>query len=478
MQKFVLFSLMLLVSLQAFAQETKTVEAEPPAVDEPVDPQGITQLKATDLLDKMDFKPKDVPANLTGEVAAEEMKVEVPPLVEYVIDSSGSMGQILTGKKTKIYVLKKILNKYLMAQWTEKASSGLRIFGGRRKKDCKDNFLAIAPANSNLASIESIVKSFEPVGMTPLAFALKDATKDLQGYNGPKRIVLFTDGEETCGQDPCKTVDQLKASTVDIKFFVVAFGLKDQLDTLKKLSCIGDMNQADNEEQLDNVFQDMDKNLNPNKNLFVESPEPKATVFLFKAETPNIIYRKFPANLGIEVPPGNYIAIVNLKPKFKFNEFTVPAKKRVILRVKGDGFFQANFMGKLMKIELLDKNKKAVKKFTSDVRVSLPQGRWSLRFYREPFYEKIIDNYLIVPNAEYLYNIEEAGAALVEDPKVRGIYVYDGKVALLGNHLTNFPIVLGKGVYEIRVDKTCVFKDVIMGSNKDIVRLNCDKVKK
>ncbi|UOF00182.1 vWA domain-containing protein [Bdellovibrio reynosensis] len=460
----------------AFAQEGS--DANIPAVDEPVDPQGIIQLKSSDLLDKMDFKPIDVPANLTGEVAAEELKEQVPPLVEYVIDSSGSMGQILTGKKTKIYVLKKILNKYLMAQWTEKAASGLRVFGGRRKKDCKDNFLAIPPKSGNLGAIEGVVKGFEPVGMTPLAFALRDATKDLKDYNGPKRIVLFTDGEETCGQDPCKTVEQLKASTVDIKFFVVAFGLRDQLDTLKKLACIGDMNQADNEEQLDELFQDLDKKLNPNKNLFVESPEPKATVFLFKASSPDIIYRKFPANLGIEVPPGDYVAIVNLKPKYKFQKFTIPAKKKITLRVKGDGYFQANFMQKLMKIELLDKNKKAVRKFTSDVRVALPQGRWSLRFYREPFFEKVIDNYLIIPNAEYVYNIEEAGAAIVDDPKVRGVYVYDGKVALLGNHLTNFPVVLGKGVYEIRVDKSCVFKDVIMGSNKDLVRLSCDKVKK
>ena len=55
--------------------------------------------------------------------------------------------------------------------------------------------------------------------------------------------------------------------------------------------------------------------------------------------------------------------------------------------------------------------------------------------------------------------------------------VYDGRFALLGNHLTNVPLVLGKGVYEVRVDEKCVFKDVIMGSNSGLVKLDCSKVK-
>lgn len=468
MKRILLLSLIVAFSASSFANE----------LDDNWKPEGVTKLKAEDMLDEMDFDPTKIKANEAVEVGAEDLKETTPPLVEYIIDSSGSMGQILHGKKTKIYVLKKVLNKYLLAQWSEKSASGMRVFGSRRKRDCRDNYLAIEPAASKLGAIEGIVKGLEPVGMTPLAFSLKDAYNDLKDYNGPKRIVLFTDGEETCGQDPCKMVDEIKKMAVDIKFFVVAFGLKDQMDTLKKLSCIGDMNQADDEQKLDELFQDLDKKLNPNKNLFVESPEPRATVFVFKAESPNVIYRKFQASTGIEVPPGRYLAIVNIKPKYKFSEFVIPPHKKVTLKVRGNGYFKADFVQKLMRIELLDKNKKVVKKFTSDERVGLPQGRWSLRFYREPFYEKVIDNYLIVPNAEYTYNIEEAGVAYVEDPQVKGVYVYDGRFALMGNHLTNFPLVLGKGVYEIKVDEKCIFKDVIMGSNKEIVKLNCDKVKK
>lgn len=467
MKKLILLAL-ILSALTSLAQEK----------DEPSVPQGMTQLKAEDLLDKMDFDPTKIPANAAGEVKAEDLPIAAIPLVEYVIDSSGSMGQLMGPKKTKIYVLKKLLARYLMSQWTEKTSSGLRVIGSRRKKDCKDNYLAIQPAQSKLGAIEGIVKSFEPIGMTPIGQALKDAYKDVQSYQGPKRVVLFTDGEETCGQDPCKIAAELSGKDVDLKFFVVAFGLQNQPDILNKLACIGDMSQADDEEKLEELFQDLDKKLNPGKNLFVSSPQPNATVFLFRAESPNEIYRKFHASGGIEVPPGKYLAIVNLKPKYKFAEFVIPPQKKVTLRVGGQGFFQANFVEKLMKIELLDTNRKVVKRFTSDVREPLPTGKWAIRLYRDPFFEKTLENYLIVPNAEYTYDIQEAGAVVVEDPKVRGIYVYDGRFALLGNHLTNVPVVLGKGVYEIRVDEKCVFKDVIMGSNSGLVKLDCSKVKK
>ncbi|CAE80792.1 VWA domain-containing protein [Bdellovibrio bacteriovorus] len=462
--------ILLVLTLCAFASSAQEK-------DEPSVPQGMTQLKAEDLLDKMDFDPSKIPANASGEVKAEDLPSTAIPLVEYVIDSSGSMGQLMGPKKTKIYVLKKLLARYLMSQWTEKTSSGLRVIGSRRKKDCKDNYLAIEPAQSKLGAIEGIVKGFEPVGMTPIGQALKDAYKDVEHYKGPKRVVLFTDGEETCGQDPCKIAAELSGKDVDLKFFVVAFGLQNQPDVLDKLACIGDMSQADDEEKLEELFQDLDKQLNPGKNLFVSSPQPNATVFLFRADSPNEIYRKFHASQGIEVPPGKYLAIVNLKPKYKFSEFVIPPKKKVTLKVGGQGFFQANFVEKLMKIELLDTNRKVVKRFTSDVRVPLPTGKWAIRLYRDPFFEKTLENYLIVPNAEYTYDVQEAGALVVEDAKVRGIYVYDGRFALLGNHLTNVPLVLGKGVYEVRVDEKCVFKDVIMGSNSGLVKLDCSKVK-
>lgn len=437
-------------------------------------PQGVTQVQAQDMLDNMDFNPETVAAQAAGEVIlGEETKATLPPLVEYVVDSSGSMGGLLDDKKTKIYVLKKLLSKYLLAQWTEKTASGLRVFGSRRKRDCSDNYLVIPPQDSKLAQIESLIKGLEPVGMTPLTKALQAASDDLKDYKGPKRIVLFTDGEETCGQDPCKMVEAIKKTEADIDFFVIAFGLKDQSESIKKLSCIGDIKQADSEGELESVLDELDKKLNPNKNLFVNSPIPDATVFLFKADQPQLLYRKFEAKSGIEVPPGEYIAIVNLEPKYKFSKFRVPGNRKTTLTVKGDGNFKAEFYKGLLKVELLNDKRVAVKKFKSDEVVKLPTGKWTLRIYRDPFFEKIVTDYIIVPNAHYNFLVEEVGVTMIDDPDLRGIYVHGPNGSLLGNHLTNVPLVLPKGVFSIKVDDKCVFNDVIMGADRRLLRLNC-----
>lgn len=467
MMKSFIFFFIISFALGTFAEES----------DEPVVKEGKIFLEPSDLLDKLDYDPRKVKVNSDGQASIEELASSLPPLVEYIIDSSGSMGQIMTKDKSKIYILKKLVSKYLVSQWSEKSSSGMRLIGSRRRKDCTDNYLALKPGHSNLGKIEGVVKEIFPVGKTPLGNSLKDAYKDLEFYKGPKRVVVFTDGEETCGQDPCKIADELRNKNVDLKFFVVAFGLKEQKDILSKLQCIGEMAQADSEEELEGLLENLNKSLNPQKNLFVESPNPNATVFLFKAESPNEMYRRFSASLGIEVPPGKYIAIVNLNPKFKFAEFEIAPKKRVTLKVRGEGKFIGNFIQGLVKIELLDKNRKVIKKFSSDKQTSLPIGRWGIRLYKDPFFEKVIENYLVVPNGDYVYDIVEAGAAIIDDPKVRGIYLYNAKGESMGNYLTNVPLVLPKGVYELRVENQCTFKDVSLGGGKkDLVRLDCRKV--
>jgi hypothetical protein len=448
------------------------------AEDDSLVSEGKVNLEQSDLMDRLNYNPKKIKENSSGEVEIEELQPVTTPLVEYIIDSSGSMGQAMGKDKSKIYVLKKLVSKYLVSQWSEKTSSGLRLIGSRREKDCEDNYLAITPGQSNLEKIETIVKDITPKGKTPLGSSLRDAYKDLEHYQGPKRVVVFTDGEETCGEDPCKIAEELGKKAVDLKFFIVAFGLKNQGDILNKLQCVGDMSQADSEEELEGLLQDLNKSLNPQKNLFVESPDPNATVFLFKANSPNELYRRFSASMGIKVPPGKYIAIVNLSPKYKFAEFEIKPTKRVTLKVKGEGRFVGNFKEKLIKIEILDKNRKVVKQFTSDKPTSIPIGRWAVRFFKTPFFEKIVEDYLIAPNGEYIYDIVEAGAVIIDDPKVRGIYILNLKGETLGNFLTNVPLVLPKGVYEFRVENKCVFRDISLGGGKNLVRLDCSKADK
>ena len=56
------------------------------------------------------------------------------PKIELIVDSSGSMGQLLGGNKTKMFYSKKVISKYLIDQWKENAQVGMRVYGSRQKK--------------------------------------------------------------------------------------------------------------------------------------------------------------------------------------------------------------------------------------------------------------------------------------------------------------------------------------------------------
>lgn len=460
-------------NLEKSETETGEAEKEESEKEEKSGVGRMTKVLPEDLLANPNFDAEKLVGNASGEIADEELIEQPNPLVMFVVDSSGSMGQNMTKKKTKIYILKKLLARYLTSQWTFKSSSGLRVFGSRREKDCTDNYLAIQPGESKLGHIEGVVKGLEPVGKTPLADSLQAAYDDIKSYKGPKRIILFTDGEETCGKDPCKVLKKIKTTDVNLQFFVVAFGLKDQTDTLVKLNCLGDLSMADSEEELENLLNKLNDELNPNKNLRVISPDPRATVFLYQADSKKEMYRKFEAQLGIEVPPGRYMAVVNLKPRFVFQEFVIPPKKKVTLKVAGDGTYKVDFIEGLLNVELRNKENKVIKKFKSDAPTSIPTGRWNFKIFRVPYYEKIVEDYLVVPNGNYEENIEDAGVVVVKDSKVRGLYVFDAKGGSKGNYLTNFPFVLPKGLYEIKVDVDCGFKEVIVDAKKEVQTLVC-----
>ena len=44
-------------------------------------------------------------------------------------------------------------------------------------------------------------------GETPISASLETAAREI---GGPGRIVLITDGKESCGRDPCRTARELK----------------------------------------------------------------------------------------------------------------------------------------------------------------------------------------------------------------------------------------------------------------------------
>ena len=161
--------------------------------------------------------------------------------VELLVDYSGSMGRWIG---EAIYTLKDILPKI-----PDTTSVALRVFGeyngqaGFQYVDlCKATRLVAYFKHENQENILKGLTEAKIGGMTPLEFALRETVeKDLRGVrvfnnsrndNKNKKIILLTDGDDTCGGDPCEYIRQFMKSHRDIQIDVV------QLGTSTNLMCL------------------------------------------------------------------------------------------------------------------------------------------------------------------------------------------------------------------------------------------------
>ena len=111
---------------------------------------------------------------------------------------------------------------------------GFRIYGHEgsnqeadRALSCRSTELLVPIAGVDKVRLLKQVDSFEPTGWTPLARALEEAGADFKpgGESVTNAIIMVTDGEETCGGDPCQVAAQLNAAEVEVVTHVVGFAL-------------------------------------------------------------------------------------------------------------------------------------------------------------------------------------------------------------------------------------------------------------
>ncbi len=426
---------------------------------------------------------------LEGEIeyAEERLDQALKPKVVILLDSSGSMGQLLDKQKSKMYYAKKLFGEYLRYQWREKADVGLVVYGGRRKQDCSDTYLAFPAGERNLGKIETTIKRLSPIGMTPIADSLEIAINQLKNYPGPKRIMIFTDGEETCGGDSCKTLEKaIQEKIVDLEMFVTGIGLDEKSKDLDKLRCLGKTFGAKTPEKLSQALYDINNSIGMSKdgsrtgnNLVVESPDPKAIVRLYELKDGKGVYvRDFMASYGIKVPPGKYSAEVMLDPVYTFKAFTIPPKKKVTLKVSGKGMVLVNFYKGLLDVEVLNRDKKVVQTFPSDEPALVKSGTYDIRIAGDPFFEQTERKFKIVPGGKHEINIEGVGIVQFSHPSNVGIHVYSANDKEVGAYLTNFPFVLRTGSYRFFLSDECDLPGITVRNEKQIQVLQCLKKKK
>jgi Ca-activated chloride channel family protein len=145
-----------------------------------------------------------------------------------VFDASGSMaGTDMNNPPTpRIKKVKEALEKVLPEVATTRRI-GLIDYGPGPANRCDNIELLLQPAPYSAARIMAAINKLVPAGRTPLTAAVREAARVLQFPHRSGVVVLLTDGEETCGGDPCSMAQALRDQGDNLVVHVIGYRMRD-----------------------------------------------------------------------------------------------------------------------------------------------------------------------------------------------------------------------------------------------------------
>ncbi|MFJ9978068.1 VWA domain-containing protein [Streptomyces cyaneofuscatus] len=165
------------------------------------------------------------------------------PKVELVLDVSGSMRTRDIDGQSRMNAAKQAFNDVLDAV-PEEVHLGIRTLGADypgddRKVGCKDTKQLYPVGPLDRTEAKTAVATLAPTGWTPIGPALLGAADDLEGGEATRRIVLITDGEDTCGPlDPCEVAREIAARGTHL--VIDTLGLVPNAKIRQQLTCIAE----------------------------------------------------------------------------------------------------------------------------------------------------------------------------------------------------------------------------------------------
>ena len=146
-----------------------------------------------------------------------------PSKIIFVLDASGSMWGKVNGE-AKIVSAKTVLKKAIN-DLPDDSEVGLIAYGHRTKGDCEDieTLSPLKPVDKT--GLSEKIDGLDAKGKTPITDSLRKAIAEVKVLNSEEtiKIVLVSDGLETCNGDPCKLVREAKEAGVKLSVHVIGF---------------------------------------------------------------------------------------------------------------------------------------------------------------------------------------------------------------------------------------------------------------
>lgn len=267
----------------------------------------------------------------------------------FLLDASGSM--LGTWQNNSRWQVAKRLLSDLMdsLENREQLEVALRVYGHqteRGERDCKDTRLEVPFGKNSFTRIKSRLKSIRPLGNTPIAYSMAQAAADFPRDPLSRNIlILITDGQESCGGDPCQVSFQLQKQHIFLKPFIIGLGL--DVPMKEAFNCVGTYFDAEQEQAFKQAL-----------DLVVAQALNSTTVqvnlrdqFQLPTET-NVAFTFYDSDLGIErynfihtlnskkisdtllIDPANrYDLVVHSNPEISKNQIRLQAGKHNIINL-------------------------------------------------------------------------------------------------------------------------------------------------
>lgn len=207
------------------------------------------------------------PSGASGTSAVDFVSTEQNTLL--ILDSSGSMAEPIGGGQTKMEAARDSLERYATAT-PDFINLGFMVYGHEgsneeadRAESCEGVEVLEQPGEVDYETFPDTLQSFEPTGWTPIAGSLQKAGEAFSGQEeATNRVILVSDGLETCGGDPVAAAQQLADSDVQVTIDVVGFDVpeaeEEQLRRIAEVSG-GNYATADSAEELQDYFEEQEQ---------------------------------------------------------------------------------------------------------------------------------------------------------------------------------------------------------------------------
>lgn len=149
--------------------------------------------------------------------------------VALVLDASGSMYNRLDDGRYRIDAAKSVLQRLVTGlPADDRLNVGLRVYGARlgalEDGACEDSHLEVPIDGLRRDALLDVLDATVARGATPIVYSLERTLDDLPA-DGDRRVVLVTDGLESCGGDLERVAERYRALGIDLR--IVGLDLDD-----------------------------------------------------------------------------------------------------------------------------------------------------------------------------------------------------------------------------------------------------------